>query len=149
HPATIRSRNPVKAWGFDAATIRCRAMQRIAPSQGWSARMSTGRAPDCPRIDREMTVEALMPILDQIEACTVPDGWQSWPVAAKNAVHRRRQYRPASVRSVLGQLALALKMAAISASDISSGCFLVCSLRSIHNPASLACAVLAVTMAAG
>ena len=57
--------------------------------------------------------------------------------------------RPASVQSVLGQLALALKMAAISASDISSGCFLVCSLRSIHNPASLACAVVAVTMAAG
>ena len=52
--------------------------------------------------------------------------------------------RPASVRSVLSQLALALKMAAISASDISSGCFLVCSLRSIHNPASLACAVVAV-----
>ena len=54
------------------------------------------------------------------------------------ASDRRRQYRPASVRSVLGQLALALKMAAISASDTSSGCFLVCSLRSIHNPASLA-----------
>jgi hypothetical protein len=45
---------------------------------------------------------------------------------------------PASVRSILGQLALAFKMAASSASDMSSGCFLVCSLRSIHNPASLA-----------
>jgi hypothetical protein len=38
-------------------------------------------------------------------------------------------------------------MAAISPSDISSGCFLVCSLRSIHSPASLACAVVAATMA--
>ena len=57
--------------------------------------------------------------------------------------------RPASARSILGQLAVVLKMAAISASDISSGCFLVCSPRSIHKPASLACAVVAVTMAAG
>jgi hypothetical protein len=40
-------------------------------------------------------------------------------------------------------------MAEISASDISSGCFLVCSLRSIHSPASLACAVVAATMAVG
>jgi len=63
------------------------------------------------------------------------------PTPAVSALHQ--------FRSVLGQLALALKMAAISASDISSGCFLVCSLRSIHNPASLACAVVAVTMAAG
>jgi hypothetical protein len=54
-----------------------------------------------------------------------------------------------SLASILGQLALALKMAAISASDISSGCFLVCSLRSIHNPASLACAVVAATIAVG
>ena len=48
-----------------------------------------------------------------------------------------------------GQFMPPRRMAAISASDISSGCFLVCSLRSIHSPASLACAVVAVTMAAG
>jgi hypothetical protein len=50
---------------------------------------------------------------------------------------------------VLPQFGFPLRMAAISASDISSGCFLVCSLRSIHSPASLACAVVAATMAVG
>jgi hypothetical protein len=67
----------------------------------------------------------------------------------KHSPYSPHSPRQGSLANVLGQLALALKMAAISASDISSGCFLVCSLRSIHSPASFACAVVAATIAVG
>jgi Mannosyltransferase putative len=45
--------------------------------------MSTRSKPHVSLVHPEMTVEALIPILDRTEPCPMPEGWQSWPVAAK------------------------------------------------------------------